>query len=203
MKNNLTLIAIALSFTQLTYAADEEYRYIEVPQPNQIADLQDDDRDGVINARDICADTIRGAHVDNDGCATHFMSSSKMQLKILFANNSDKINSVFMNEINNMVDFLKQHPQTSIELKGYASKVGNSEHNMSLSKNRANQVKDSLVNAGVEFNRVTITGYGDTSLENSGDSEQSHATNRKVVATVVGYDDKILNEWNIFSKRKK
>lgn len=204
MKNSSLLLSIlALSFSGSTFANGEEYPYIAVPQPDQVADLLDDDRDGVINARDKCTDTVRGAHVNNDGCGTHIKSTNQLQLKILFANDSAEISPVFTDEITKMVDFLQRYPQTSVELQGYASKTGDAEHNMALSKQRADQVKQHIVDAGIDSSRVTIVGYGDTSLEDSGESEQSHALNRRVTATVVGYDDNILDEWTIFSKRKK
>ncbi|NOI68729.1 OmpA family protein [Vibrio sp. 99-8-1] len=204
MKNSSLLLSIlAISFSGSSLAKSEEFPYIAVPEPDQVADLLDDDRDGVINARDKCTDTIRGAHVDNDGCGSHIKTSSQLQLKILFANDSAEINPVFTNEITKMVDFLQRYPQTSVELQGYASKTGDAAHNMALSKQRAEQVKQHIVDEGVDSSRVTIVGYGDTSLEDSGESEQSHAMNRRVTATVVGYNDHILDEWTIFSKRKK
>ncbi len=196
------LALITMSFA-LSSVAQEKYDYIEAPQPKQVADLQDDDRDGVINARDKCAGTKPGSEIDNDGCGSRIKSSNLMQLKVLFANDSASINPVFKDEIKTMIDFLGLYPDTAIELQGYASKVGNAEHNMALSKRRASQVRENMISTGIDPSRVTILGFGDTSLDEKGDSVLSHALNRKVVATVVGYDDNIVQEWNIYSKRKK
>lgn len=202
MKFKHALLSLtSLSILMSAQVSSEEYRYIDVPVPSQVADLADNDKDGVINARDKCENTALGAEVDNNGCGTQIKSANEMQLKILFPNASSTINSVFVQEITNMVSFLKKYPQTSVELQGYASKVGNTEYNMALSKQRANNVKDQLISSGIDSSRVTIVGFGDTSVENTEDSELAHALNRKVTATVVGYDDKILREWNIFSKR--
>lgn len=44
---------------QYTKHEGDEYDYRPTPLANQIADLQDDDRDGVINARDLCLIHLR------------------------------------------------------------------------------------------------------------------------------------------------
>ncbi|NOI15475.1 OmpA family protein [Vibrio hepatarius] len=180
--------------------AEDEYDYVATPVPEQIADLEDQDDDGVINARDLCPDTPLGAEVDNDGCGTYVKSSDKMNLHILFANDSSQIHSVFMKQIHEMSRFLKAYPSTSIELRGYASKVGRADYNMALSKRRAEAVERQLLNYGIEPRRVTIVGYGDTNVEGIVDDESAHASNRKVVATVVGYKGHVKEEWTIFTK---
>ncbi|MFZ3506038.1 OmpA family protein, partial [Vibrio harveyi] len=75
--------------------AEDEYEYMQTPNAQQIADLQDDDDDGVINARDLCPDTPATSEIDNDGCGEYIKSSEQMQVRVLFANDSDEINPVF------------------------------------------------------------------------------------------------------------
>jgi len=198
-KLSFSLLLGAIVACSPSFAADE-YDYVATPVPEQIADLEDQDDDGVINARDLCPDTPLGAEVDNDGCGTYVKSSDKMNLHILFANDSSQIHSVFMKQIQEMSRFLKAYPSTSIELRGYASKVGRADYNMALSKRRAEAVERQLLNYGIEPRRVTIVGYGDTNVEGIVDDESTHASNRKVVATVVGYKGHVKEEWTIFTK---
>jgi outer membrane protein OmpA-like peptidoglycan-associated protein len=194
----LSLLAVGCAFSA---NADDQYSYIETPVADQIADLQDDDNDGVINARDKCPETIRGAETDNDGCGAEITATNKFQLKVLFENNSSTISPAFINEIESLSEFLEQYPETSIELQGYASKVGNAKHNLELSQRRANEVKKSLIAAGISADRVEIVGFGDSVLADTGETELSHALNRRVVASVVGYNSKILEQWTIFSRK--
>ncbi|WP_146493511.1 OmpA family protein, partial [Vibrio cyclitrophicus] len=102
---------------------------------------QDEDNDGVINARDMCPGTPEGSEVDNDGCGEYIKASDNMQVRILFANDSDEINPVFRRQVRELSEFLKEYPTTSIELHGYASKVGGSQHNQDLSERRARNVR--------------------------------------------------------------
>ncbi|USD42447.1 OmpA family protein [Vibrio sp. SCSIO 43135] len=181
----------------------DEFEYLETPVAEQIDDLIDDDRDGVINARDLCPETPLKAEIDNDGCATYVKTEQTMQLHILFANDSSNINPAFLSQIRSMAKFLKDYPSTSIELQGYASKVGNHKYNQKLSEKRAQEVQSALINNGISHSRIQILGFGDTNLEELGDDEVSHAMNRKVVATVVGHKGSVKEEWTIFNKIEK
>ncbi|WP_333005083.1 OmpA family protein [Vibrio coralliilyticus] len=201
-KSTIYTTVIALAFSAATYAEDI-YSYRETPLANQLSDLYDDDKDGVINARDLCPDTPLGANIDNDGCGTYVKSEEEMDLHILFENDSSDIQPVFLTQIREMADFLEVYPSTSIELQGYASKVGNRTHNMELSKERAQEVESALINNGVSHTRIKIVGFGDTNLDDLGDDEITHAKNRKVVATVVGHKGNFKKEWTIFTKKSR
>lgn len=201
-KSIISTAIIALTFSAVTYAEDV-YDYRETPVAHQLSDLYDDDKDGVINARDLCPDTPLGADIDNDGCGTYVKSEEDMDLHILFANDSSDIQPVFLTQIREMADFMEIYPSASIELQGYASNVGNHNHNMKLSEERAKEVESALINNGVSHTRIKIVGFGDTHLEDIGDDEVTHAKNRKVVATVVGHKGSFKKEWTIFTKKSR
>ncbi len=195
-----TLMASAQVFAVDTaLESNDVYDYKNTPIANQIDDLMDDDNDGVINARDLCPETPSTAEIDNDGCGTYIKSSERMQIRVLFANDSDEVSPVFRRQIREMSAFLTEYPSTSIELQGYASKTGNAEHNLDLSKRRANNVRNMLIEYGISHTRVNIVGFGDNNLPNDGTDEVSHALNRKVVASVVGFRGHVKEEWTIFT----
>ncbi|CAM4404040.1 OmpA family protein [Vibrio agarivorans] len=208
MKTRLLSVAILGALLSSQALADavyyekdtnDEYDYRDTPVPNQTFDLLDDDKDGVINARDMCPGTPIGAEIDNEGCGTMSASRSQMQIYILFENDSDEIGVAFMNQIRDMAMFLKDFPQTSIELKGYTSKVGSDEYNLDLSKRRAAAAENALKKYGITDDRIRIIGFGESELVAQGDEEVSHAQNRRVVATVVGLENVVDMEWNIFT----
>ncbi len=183
-----------------TTKEEDKYDYIPTPVADQKADLLDDDSDGVINARDLCVTTPQGSALDNDGCEEYHDISNTLALRILFDNNSTFIKPVFQNQISEMADFLKEYPETSIEIQGFASIVGNADKNMLLSQNRADVVRQAIISNGIDPNRLTIVGFGETKPEELGNTEFAHAMNRKVVASVVGYKGEVKMEWTIFTK---
>lgn len=195
--------ALIASMPFIMVNADDEYRYIGTPVADQIADLTDDDKDGVVNARDLCPGTPIGAQVDNDGCGAAISAQEERELRILFANDSYEINPIFANQIQTMADFLERYKSASIQIQGYASQVGNPDYNLELSKKRAHAVEDQLLSYDVAPKRVTIIGYGENRLEAQGDDETSHALNRRVTAKVVGLKEEVIEEWTIFSVIEK
>lgn len=200
MNNKCVLFATLLvCMCSTTSSIAEEIDYIPTPNAIQIADLNDDDNDGVINARDLCLQTPTGAEVNNDGCEAYVESEETYQLKIFFNNDSDKIQRGFEQQIEGLANFLEIYASTSIEIQGYASKVGRAAHNLDLSIRRANSVRDTLIRFGTDAQRVKIVGYGDTVLNRIGIDEATHAGNRRVTATVVGHKGNVKDEWTIFT----
>ena len=87
----MVCLTSACSSSNSNRETGDEYEYIETPNAGQIADLIDDDSDGVINARDLCPGTAEGSEIDNDGCGRYAKSSQQMQIRVLFANDSSAI----------------------------------------------------------------------------------------------------------------
>lgn len=196
----LLLLSSSVAFaTNVADSSNDQYEYLDVPVANQQFDLHDDDEDGVINARDLCPGTSVQASIDNDGCGAYSNSSTEKALHILFANASSEVNSIFVSQISEMAQFLQEFPTASIELSGYASKVGDHKMNLILSENRAKAVQKLLANGGIDPERIKIVAYGDTHLEVEGDDPISHAKNRRVIASVVGHKGDISKRWTIFT----
>jgi outer membrane protein OmpA-like peptidoglycan-associated protein len=203
MKYQLFLLPVLTLVVSHSALAEDEYSYIETPKAVQIADLQDEDKDGVINARDRCANTPLGSEITNYGCGTSVTSSEKMQLKVLFAHDSSAVSSAFFGEIKELVQFLKEYPETHIEIQGHTSTLGSVAYNLNLSRERANQVRQTILRQGISPDRVSIVGYGESVIDREGDAPISHALNRRVTASVIGYDQALIKEWTIFTTRSK
>ncbi|WP_407429889.1 OmpA family protein [Arcticibacter sp.] len=75
---------------------------------------------------------------------------------------------------------MKKDVNVRFIINGHSSTEGSAEHNMSLSRDRANSVKTYLVNAGIGESRLTTKGYGETKPITNNDTEESRALNRRV-----------------------
>ncbi|PMM33384.1 OmpA family protein [Vibrio lentus] len=181
----------------------DEYDYIDTPTAEQWADHIDDDSDGVINERDFCPSTFLGSEIDNDGCSLYTYSSKEKKFRIYFANDSDVIHSTFIRQVLELSNFLKDNLNTSIEIQGYASRIGTADYNLDLSQRRAENVRKELMKNGISGNRVTIVSYGDTVLATQGSDQISHALNRRVIAVVVDNKVEVEKEWTIFTTLPK
>lgn len=133
----------------------------------------DDDQDGVINAKDKCPDTPKGAIVDKDGCwAFH---------GVLFDFDSDKVKSKYHPLIQNAVEVMKLNPGLTVEIQGHTDSYGSDSYNQNLSERRAQSVKKELVNQGVNSKRLSTVGFGESQPIADNTSDEGRAYNRRVM----------------------
>ncbi len=75
---------------------------------------------------------------------------------------------------------MKMDPSAKFMLSGYASAEGTDEHNMQLSVDRANAVKEYLVNSGVSGSNLTAKGFGESNPVADNTTEDGRVLNRRV-----------------------
>ena len=92
--------------------------------------------------------------------------------------------NVSTNGINFMWNYMKNNPTKSINIIGYADEIGKSESNDKLSQKRAENVREVLIKAGVNPDRMKIVPQGeDPSVDK--DSEGARKLVRKVIFKVI------------------
>ena len=147
---------------------------------------KDSDGDGVSDKFDKCPNTPAGTVVDGSGCPIKFPEAPKNNLvegsyyaPIGFEFDS----SVLKTESYSTLDKLAKELRDSngkVSLAGYASAEGTEEYNTNLSKDRANAVKQYLVNAGVAASNISANGYGEANPIASNATEAGRVQNRRV-----------------------
>jgi outer membrane protein OmpA-like peptidoglycan-associated protein len=80
----------------------------------------------------------------------------------------------------------------SIYVYGYTDDVGSQEYNLKLSSRRAQAVRDSLVQAGIDPGLITTKGFGKSDPRVKDESAQGRAANRRVEIGIV--DSRLLFE---------
>jgi outer membrane protein OmpA-like peptidoglycan-associated protein len=88
-------------------------------------------------------------------------------------------------ELNRLVSFLEKQPKIKIEISGHTDNVGSDESNMTLSNNRAESVVNYLVSKGINKNRLSYKGYGETKPEATNDTDEGRQYNRRVSFTIL------------------
>jgi len=165
----------------------------------QVFDLNDTDRDGVIVARDLCPSTIIGASIDNNGCGKITAIYERSELKILFANDSDIIEPMYLDQVAAIATFMDQFPDTKVTIEGHCSKTGSYDHNLTLSQHRAEAVTTALNEEfGIATDRLIAIGYGWNNPVNPEENELAYTQNRRVIAEVTGEDSMPELKWHIY-----
>ncbi len=104
---------------------------------------------------------------------------------ILFEFNSVVLKTGSYNVLDKVAGEMKKDQSVKFILNGHSSSEGSTEHNLSLSVDRANAVKSYLVNAGVDAANLTIKGYGETKPVASNNTEEGRSLNRRVEFKIV------------------
>ncbi|MGB7609257.1 MAG: OmpA family protein, partial [Candidatus Sulfotelmatobacter sp.] len=81
---------------------------------------------------------------------------------------------------------LLAYPGLNVEVGGYTDNVGGDAMNQTLSENRADSVRDYLVQEGVAANSVSAKGFGNTLPVASNDNSAGRQQNRRVELLVSG-----------------
>jgi outer membrane protein OmpA-like peptidoglycan-associated protein len=85
-----------------------------------------------------------------------------------------------MGTINMIYSVLTKTPSLKFEIDGHTDNTGNAAHNLTLSQQRADAVKEQLVSMGIDASRLTTKGYGDTKPMAPNDTPENKAINRRV-----------------------
>ncbi len=148
---------------------------------------KDSDHDGVMDANDDCFDTTPGLVVDSRGCPVEETvvvdEITTVELAVFFETDSSVVQKIDYSDIQELSDYLKNHPGTVVEIQGHTDSVGTAAYNKSLSQRRAQSIVDILVNDyGVPKARIEAQGYGEEYPIASNDTADGRAKNRRVIA---------------------
>lgn len=149
---------------------------------------KDSDGDGVSDKFDKCPNTPAGTQVDGSGCPIKFpepevikqdLAQGEYFAPIQFEFDSSVLKTESYATLDRLAKELRD-TDGSVTLDGYASSEGSEAYNLNLSKDRANAVRQYLVNAGVAASKITANGYGEANPVASNDTEAGRIQNRRV-----------------------
>jgi outer membrane protein OmpA-like peptidoglycan-associated protein/tetratricopeptide (TPR) repeat protein len=90
-----------------------------------------------------------------------------------------------ISELTRLIQLLKNNPPLHIEISGHTDNHGSADHNIVLSRNRAQAVYNYLIANGIAKERLSYAGYGMTRPIDTNDTEPGRANNRRTEFSVV------------------
>ena len=133
----------------------------------QINSLRNDlnDKDSQLSAKDKQIQDLQNA-LDECNKKPKYekpATATNLQPTVLFRQGKAVVDKSQMPNIELIAQYMKNHPEANVEIKGYASPEGNKDFNQALSQKRADAVKNVLVkNYKIKADRLTAKGMGAT-----------------------------------------
>jgi OmpA-OmpF porin, OOP family len=132
-----------------------------------------------------CEGEYPGADIDAVGAIGSALKLS-MQSSVVFDYKDSTVKSGARNELHQIAQILKQHPNAKLIIEGHTDSVGGDEYNQKLSEARAEAVKDILVSDEKLANlKIETKGYGKSRPLASNTSEEGREKNRRVEIIVL------------------
>ena len=91
-----------------------------------------------------------------------------------------------------LADTLRKAKNWKLDIAGHTDDKGSDEYNLKLSQNRANAVKDYLVNSGVESELITAQGFGESKPIVPNDNDANRERNRRVEFKITKPNNEVI-----------
>ena len=128
----------------------------------------------------------------DEGVASFMMKGSSSDLPkrftfdhLVFDTNSAQTTPDSKDTLSNLIATAKCFPAMQMSLVGFTDNTGTPDGNKKLSLDRANSVKDAMVGAGVDANRISTEGAGQDNPVASNDTDEGRAKNRRTELVVT------------------
>jgi outer membrane protein OmpA-like peptidoglycan-associated protein len=150
----------------------------------------DNDSDTILDVDDDCPmepENVNG-YQDEDGCPDIEVTCEAIEIteSVFFGTDSDVIQTRSFELLNVIARTIADSPGIEqIRIEGHTDDRASREHNLDLSTQRANSVRDYLINQGVAGERLTAEGFGETQPIANNATETGRAQNRRVMFVIT------------------
>lgn len=105
---------------------------------------------------------------------------------VLFDTGKAQLNTGAARKLDQLSQFLSEHPDRRVEVDGFTDSVGSDSFNLDLSQRRADAVKSALLSRGVNPTRIVSQGYGKAFPVASNADAAGRQLNRRVEIVIGG-----------------
>lgn len=161
------------------------------PKENGGCPVLDADKDGVADKDDDCP-SVAGP-ISNKGCpevTTEIIEKLKIQARSVFFNSGKSTfktgDAATITSLDAMKEILRNYPNAKFSIEGHTDSDGSNAFNQKLSEDRANAVRNALIEKGVKADNLTAVGFGESNPIATNKTAAGKAQNRRTEVKHVG-----------------
>lgn len=148
----------------------------------------DNDGDGFLDSEDECPNEAetRNGYQDDDGCPDEIplppiFNREAFQLEqVNFETGSAQLTQSSFESLDDLYQSLMDFPEVHIEIRGHTDNVGGALINQRLSEERAENVRQYLIDKGVDPERIEAIGFGERYPIADNSTPEGRAQNRRI-----------------------
>ena len=104
-----------------------------------------------------------------------------LSLDVYFRSGSTDIEKFYPARLSAIADLVNTMGELELHLDGYTDRRGNREQNLALANERIQKVREQLVNAGVDEDRIVSKAFGEAKMKSSAGNLEAYTFDRRVV----------------------
>jgi len=114
---------------------------------------------------------------------------------LFFASDATEVLPKSEKALQELYNFLNENPTVRVRITGHTDWVGSDEDNQILSEGRAKSVRQSMIDRGIDGDRIETEGKGETEPIATNETEAGRQSNRRVEMTILegAEDDTVTN----------
>jgi outer membrane protein OmpA-like peptidoglycan-associated protein len=105
---------------------------------------------------------------------------------VLFDTGKAELNSGAARKLDQLAQFLTEHPDRRVQVDGFTDSVGTDSYNLDLSQRRADAVRSAVLARGIDLARISSQGYGTEFPVASNSDSGGRQLNRRVEIVIGG-----------------
>lgn len=105
---------------------------------------------------------------------------------VLFDTGKADLNSGASRKLDQLGQFLTEHPDRRVQIDGFTDSIGSDSYNQELSQRRADAVKTALLTRGIDPSRIGTVGYGKAFPVANNNDSGGRQLNRRVEVVIGG-----------------
>ena len=152
------------------------------PEENNGCPWEDMDNDGVLDKDDECPEVAGTAA--NDGCPEVTIEVieelNEYSRTVLFDLNKATIREESQETLRSIAEIMMEYPNTVFHIGGHTDSTGSDTYNEKLSEERAESVRQGLIDLGIPSSRLTAEGYGEARPIATNNTAEGRQQNRRV-----------------------
>jgi outer membrane protein OmpA-like peptidoglycan-associated protein len=112
---------------------------------------------------------------------------------VLFDTGKAELNSGAARKLDQLAQFLTDHPDRRLQIDGFTDSVGTDSYNLDLSQRRADAVKMALLTRGIDPSRIGTQGYGKAFPVANNTDSGGRQLNRRVEVVIGGDNNSAIS----------